>query len=67
MMFDHDNDAHFYLLWIMQTWTDSFEIWYAIKWGRAQQGIEIGSSAGRKWGILDDWGYIMLSLGDQVI
>ncbi len=26
---EHENDVHLYLLWILQTWTDSFEIWYA--------------------------------------
>jgi hypothetical protein len=28
-LFEHENDVHFYLLWILQTWMDSFEIWYA--------------------------------------
>jgi hypothetical protein len=28
-LFEHENDAHLYLLWILQAWMDSFEIWYA--------------------------------------
>ncbi len=28
-MLEHENDVHLYLFWILQTWTDSFKIWYA--------------------------------------
>ncbi len=28
-LFEHENDTHLYLLWMLQTWTDPFEILYA--------------------------------------
>jgi len=31
---EHENDANLYWLWILQTWMDSFEIWY-VGWYRA--------------------------------
>ncbi len=32
-LFEHENDANVYLLWILQTWTDSFEIRHSIGYG----------------------------------
>jgi hypothetical protein len=28
-LFEHEINVHLYLLWILQTWMDSFEIWHA--------------------------------------
>ena len=47
-LFEHENDVHLCLFWILQIWLDSVEIWYADVWGRAHQAMDIGSKAGGK-------------------